>query len=1057
MRKITHIYHLADLHIRNLKRHSEYRLIFNQFLEKVKSDNIEDSIIYLAGDIAHAKTEMSPELVREISWFLTECSKLKEVILITGNHDCNLNNNHRLDVLTPIIDNLQNPRIHYLRDTGIYNIHNLTFVVYSILDKKENWPKGEEIEGENKICLFHGPVNKSQTDVGYVVSSNSFTTDMFVGFDMVLMGDIHKRQVLQTYNPSSNQPIVVYAGSLVQQNHGELLEGHGYLLWDVEKKTFEEFDIKNDYGYLTIDIYKGNIPQWVYDELDTKLPKNPRLRLRFNETDATTTKACITELSRIFKTTEVTVSRVDTMARLRSNNGLNGNIVGNVKDETFQNHLIGDYLDRRYLLEQDHLDAITEINKLTNQKVDNTDKMDNILWIPKKLEFSNMFSYGTDSVVKFDNAKGIVGIFAPNASGKSSLFDILSFCIFDKTSRTSSSKNILNNQKENFHCKFEFEIDGISYFIERIGKLNKTQTSVKVDVNFWRIVDGVEESLNGEQRRDTNKNIEKYLGNFEDFILTTLSLQGNNALFIDKSQSERKEVLSQLIGVDIFDKLYQIAADDNRETATLVKKFKSDDFPQKLADIETELDECRTQYEQFNEEIQSLNKVEEDLNESIIELKSQIINTGSFDYDITQLESNKTKLENNLQKQESTKSELNERLEKLIPLEVQLSGLLNGLNETDIKEGINKLNTFKEQHRTAKNEIEKLEIKYQSLVDKKAHLDLHKYNPDCEICMDNSKSILTSKEEVIEAIEKIKDTIEEHTTESAQLNLEINELLPFEDKLKTLNDLKEKHNKVDKDIFNINSQISACDLQIHKIEGDIEKNTSNIDEYYKNEEQIVANKKIKEELDGLQTQMTGLKSKMGNTNDGMMGVFKRQTTLESQRDVYEERINEVKDLEHKNKLYEYYLNALSKDGVSLELIEKAIPAIEGEINNILGQIVDFGMELELEGKNINANLVYGDSKWSLELCSGMERFISGLAIRIALINVCNLPRPNFLVIDEGFGTLDNENLTSLYMLFSYLKTQFDFVMIISHIDSMRDVVDTLMEIKKVNGFSQVKF
>ena len=43
------------------------------------------------------------------------------------------------------------------------------------------------------------------------------------------------------------------------------------------------------------------------------------------------------------------------------------------------------------------------------------------------------------------------------------------------------------------------------------------------------------------------------------------------------------------------------------------------------------------------------------------------------------------------------------------------------------------------------------------------------------------------------------------------------------------------------------------------------------------------------------------------------------------------------------------------------------------------------------------------------------------------------------------------------MLFAYLKTQFDFVMIISHIDSMRDVVDTLMEIKKENGFSKVKF
>jgi metallophosphoesterase superfamily enzyme len=102
-KKITHIYHLADLHIRNLKRHTEYRQVFGKFLENVINDGIEDSIIYIAGDIAHAKTEMSPELIREISFFISECAKLREVVIITGNHDCNLNNNHRLDVLTPII------------------------------------------------------------------------------------------------------------------------------------------------------------------------------------------------------------------------------------------------------------------------------------------------------------------------------------------------------------------------------------------------------------------------------------------------------------------------------------------------------------------------------------------------------------------------------------------------------------------------------------------------------------------------------------------------------------------------------------------------------------------------------------------------------------------------------------------------------------------------------------------------------------------------------------------------------------------------------------------
>ena len=68
---INKVYHLADLHIRNLQRHKEYKIIFKKFLKQVKEDNIQDSVIYIAGDIAHAKTEMSPELVHQISWFLT--------------------------------------------------------------------------------------------------------------------------------------------------------------------------------------------------------------------------------------------------------------------------------------------------------------------------------------------------------------------------------------------------------------------------------------------------------------------------------------------------------------------------------------------------------------------------------------------------------------------------------------------------------------------------------------------------------------------------------------------------------------------------------------------------------------------------------------------------------------------------------------------------------------------------------------------------------------------------------------------------------------------------
>jgi len=1049
---INKVYHLADLHIRNLQRHKEYRQVFKKFLKQVKQDKIEDSIIYIAGDIAHAKTEMSPELVHEISWFLTECAKLRETVLITGNHDCNLNNSHRLDVLTPIIENLGNPRIHYLRDTGTYNIHNLTFVVFSILDNKENWPTSDTVDGENKIVLFHGPVNKAQTDIGYTVSSNSFQVDMFDGFDMAMLGDIHKRQTF-----GEGYEHVAYAGSMIQQNHGELLENHGYLLWDIPTRTFTEHHIHNDYGFLTVDVVDGKIPQWVYDEVGTKLPKYPRLRLRFTNTEASDMKLRITELKKLFKVAEVTVTRTDTIGQLKTNQKVNKNIVGDVKNETFQNSLIRDYLERQYLLDSDELDKISEINSELNSQIDTSDVAGNILWTPKEFEFSNMFSYGEGNKIRFDKAQGIMGIFAPNASGKSSMWDALSFCIYDKTSRTNVAKNILNNRKETFHCKFNFEIDGVDYFIERRAKYVRKKTSVKVDVDFWKEDGGVIESLNGEQRKDTNKNIEKFLGKFEDFVLTALSLQGNNALFIDKSQSERKEILSQFIGVDIFDKLYQKAADENRDNATLIRKFKSDDFTTKLAEIDTDLKENKNLYK-LSELNQKALKEEEDLfNRQIIKLNEKIVKLNADSgVSIEELEKRLKNLETKKEGVSTTKGSVQERITYREELQITLEEILDQFDEEDLEEGISKLKDAKDKLRDIESAIDKINIKKDSLYERKDHLDKHKYNEECDICMENSQTILEQKEKVDSEINQYEELFQENDKIRLSLMLLIDSLKGYEDEWSKYQEAKEKEDKLDREISQLINKLSTTETEEIRLNTQIDQQEKLIEEYYKNEEQIKKNKEIRDEITGVREKLTIVKDELKRVNTDILKLNGKVSALQNQKETIEDRIQEVKDLEEQSKLFDFYLNALSKDGVSYELIEKSLPMIEGEVNNILAQIVDFGMQLEIDGKNINAYLVYGDQRWSLEMCSGMERFISGLAIRVALINVCNLPRPNFLVIDEGFGTLDSENLQSLFMLFTYLKTQFDFVMIISHIDSMRDVVDGLIEIKKINGFSNVK-
>jgi len=99
----------------------------------------------------------------------------------------------------------------------------------------------------------------------------------------------------------------------------------------------------------------------------------------------------------------------------------------------------------------------------------------------------------------------------------------------------------------------------------------------------------------------------------------------------------------------------------------------------------------------------------------------------------------------------------------------------------------------------------------------------------------------------------------------------------------------------------------------------------------------------------------------------------------------------------------------------------------------------------------------GNGRRKIELGSGMEKTMAALAIRAALSDISLLPMCNLFVIDEGFGTLDTDHLGSVTQLLQYLKTRFDNVIIISHIDHLKDVVDNVITIDKDEyGYSSIK-
>jgi len=1039
--KIDKIFHIADVHVRNVNRHKEYREVFKQLYAYIKKHKTPNSVIYVAGDVVHAKTDMSPELVARVSDFFKSLADIAPTILITGNHDCNLNNSNRLDALSPIVYALNHTDLHYLKDNGIYKLSNVHFNVMSVFNKPVEYIKASEFEGDIKIALHHGAVNSAKTDIGYEITNEHVTTDLFKGHDLTLLGDIHKpAQYLD------DEKTIAYPGSLIQQNHGEALT-HGILEWNLDDMSSKFVEIKNLYGYYTFEIDQGKIIN-----PSPNIPAKPRLRIKVKDTATSDLKRIVSDIRKNYKVQEIAIQKIHAL-----NNNTNQKVsIGNVRDVEWQNNVISDYLDSEFAVSDKMLDVVRHINRTVHSKMTDVQLTRNVAWVPKYFEFSNMFSYGENNTVDFSNVIGINGLFAPNASGKSTLLDALAFCCYDRCSRTTKAVHVLNNKKSTFECKFEFDIDGKTYFIERRGK-KQSNGHVKVNVDFWAIdSNGDKLLLNGDQRDSTNKVIKKYIGSYDDFILTALSLQNNNTGFIDMSQRERKELLTQFLDIDVFEKQYQIAAEDIRDTAALIREYKRKDHSSIIAEAEKTIEQQTPPYERMSKEKVEHDKMFNDLNDIIVNLTTELITISD---DVLTIDEAHQKIDKLKESREEYDIFLQAKKDLIQSYKNNISEYTEQTSEYD-RTALEAEKSEMDHRRILikdilNNKIPILEAEIKSAKKLESKLADHSWDPDCEHCMANPW--LHEAQKASDDLPKLNDRLLELKKEEqdhhqtilySEAHNQLVNLNEIEDSISGMNHNLEKEEQI------LKSYHSKTQLHDTWMTSAISK----LNEATQHKNDIEFNKSKRVEINDIKSERDDISDTIKDLEDNLQAIHDKINLAERSKSEANTAIERLAELEMQYKGYEYYLKSIKRDGVPYQLIAKIIPQIETEINNILTQIVDFTVVLQTDGKNINGYIVYGDDNyWPLELTSGMEKFISSLAIRASLINITSLPRPNFLAIDEGFGVLDSENLNNMYMLFDYLKSQFGFVLCISHIDAMRDIVDKLIEIKKVNGYSKIDF
>lgn len=185
------IIHIADVHIRNLMYHDVYKDIFNQLYSLL--DKEQPDFVVIAGDVAHTKTNISPEFVEMASKFFKEIAKRSRLLITLGNHDLNLKATSRQDALTPIVDALDDENIVLIKHTNEWELYgyNVAFHILSELDK-ENWGPPSHPDMLN-VAIYHGTINGSKVDSGFSLDHGDPPSVLY-GHDYALLGDIHKAQ-----------------------------------------------------------------------------------------------------------------------------------------------------------------------------------------------------------------------------------------------------------------------------------------------------------------------------------------------------------------------------------------------------------------------------------------------------------------------------------------------------------------------------------------------------------------------------------------------------------------------------------------------------------------------------------------------------------------------------------------------------------------------------------------------------------------------------------------------------------------------------------------------
>ena len=1029
--------HISDTHIKNLKYHYEYKIVFDKLYQELRQRDI-DYIVH-TGDIAHTKTQISPEFVEMCSDFFKNLAEIAPTYIILGNHDGNLKNSSRQDALSPIVNALDLDNLYLLKDSGEVHLNEkFCLNVLSVFDR-DNWIQPTDYNKIN-IALYHGSITNCKTDVNWVMSSGEDEISIFEEFDFAMLGDIHKRQQMD------NDGRIWYAGSTVQQNHGEI-DDKGFLVWDITDKNkfeIEHVEIKNPKPFFTINLTtKGRMPK------NIDVPDNARLRLvSSNNLPLQTMRKALDIAKHRFNPESISF-----LNRAAGERGSVSEIedkfkTENLRDIKVQERLISEYIEE-YEADEKTIQSVYDLNKKYNQIIEASEDVSrNVNWKLKTFKWNNLFNYGEDNKIAFNKLSGIIGIFGKNFSGKSSVIDAALYTMFNTTSKNERKNlNIINQNMPCGSGYIEIEVGTNLYKIERtsekyIKKLKGEETlEAKTDLNFEKtdLVTGTTTSLNGTTRNQTDANIRKHFGTIDDFSMSSLASQHGAFSFIDEGSTKRKEIIAKFLDLVVFDKKFKAAKDDFVGYKALIKKNENREFDVEIENSKSQIKESKEQSIANQKKCKIIEDSLKVLVSDMSTLQSQIDGLPSEVIDIGRLLQDKEKVLKNISLLVESISKDSDTIKTKEETIIKSKKFLNSIDVEELTKKKKIADKLKTTAKSLKKELEGIDKKKNLLSSIPCGSDY----PTCRFIKDAHIAVLNSPS--IES--QLKNTIHEFKS----LNLDEVDL-----RISQYNDIKKLHDSLQKDISNLKIKVERTHNTKTSKEFKLKEIDLKISEYNENKEVI-------ENLQALLSRKNKVAKEIKKAEAEKKKCETRNISLYKKIGSAEQKLAsiEMQKEEHQNLLSEYsacdlFLRCMHPNGIAYDIIKKRIPVINQEIAKILANIVDFEVFFESNGNKLDIFIKHPrHDPRPIEMGSGAEKTMAAIAIRLSLLSVSSLPKADIFILDEPGTALDEENMEGFIRILELIKVYFKNVLLISHLDSLKDCVDMQIVIEKSKGFARI--